>query len=449
MEGLLDYSDFVEAACTEEDGTYRDYPSTYDVEHSVFYFLRKCDRPKEPLKVPNWIVEAAIDRWMQFIQWRNEFYGSWYTPAQCPYCGSSLSKPLHIDSYRIFMEVTVVLCAACGWWNTEEHLPVSQEDASTHYIARSIDRRAILKRYNPGQSDLPISTLSHHLMKDDRYLHFITPRKLEELVSDVFRETMNCEVHHLGGPNDGGVDLLLIQGEEQVVIQVKRREAPFPAEPVSSIREFLGAMVLKGIPKGLFVSTAHRFSPAAIQASRRAALTPVVEYIDLVDPVRLLAICKLYNNGQEPSWRRSFTSPDNINDHAIEGFNKFMELVMGSSEWKIDSTDRTGSHALECIKRQEYPCPSIVDLSGWAHAVEEQLIERWPEYQIQSAKLKQIAPYKRFGNGVELVWVLVFNDSTGASSEATVRFYHLFQLYDAGSISRCEVELINRIRKSR
>ena len=66
-----------------------------------------------------------------------------------------------------------------------------------------------------------------HIRRDTSRLHFVDPKRFEKFVADVFRANYtNAEVVHVGKPNDGGVDVLLIDAqEEQLIVQVKRAES--------------------------------------------------------------------------------------------------------------------------------------------------------------------------------------------------------------------------------
>jgi hypothetical protein len=46
---------------------------------------------------------------------------------------------------------------------------------------------------------------------------------MEELVASVLPEHFACTAHVVGKTNDGGVDLILIDADEPIIVQVKRR----------------------------------------------------------------------------------------------------------------------------------------------------------------------------------------------------------------------------------
>jgi len=61
---------------------------------------------------------------------------------------------------------------------------------------------------------------------------------------------------------DGGFDLYGIINDQLTVIQVKKRTTG-KAESVVAIRELLGTMVVNSASRGIFVSTAPKFSACA------------------------------------------------------------------------------------------------------------------------------------------------------------------------------------------
>jgi hypothetical protein len=108
-------------------------------------------------------------------------------------------------------------------------------------------------------------------------------RRFERLIADVFRRNYSgAEVTHVGRPDDGGVDVVLVEaGGRQWLIQAKRRESPNTSEGISTVRNLLGAMVLEGARYGVVVSTADHFSYRACQAVGRAHKRGMV--LQLVD----------------------------------------------------------------------------------------------------------------------------------------------------------------------
>jgi hypothetical protein len=332
---ILDYQDFVEMACLEEDAVYSSQPSRIDVLHNAVRFIDSKEQPKNPLAGTEEEFRRAVYCWQAFQNSRRTTFGKWYHLARCPHCDAILDCSTHEPHLPggVMRFITTRICRNCGWWDAEEELKVRQEEQSTHYEAPSIHRRAILRQFDVAGCDVPIGSLREYLVRHPHSLTHISPRALERLVADVFRETMHCEAIHVGGPNDGGIDIVLIDGDRRYVVQTKRRMGG-AAEGVAGIREFVGAMVLAGELRGLYVSTAPRFSPSAIAAAGLAAERGLVEYIDLVDPKRLIDVCKLAVTSSGELWQKAKSTANLLSQHASSGFDLFMALYLGDLEWR-------------------------------------------------------------------------------------------------------------------
>ncbi|MEN6318765.1 MAG: restriction endonuclease [Syntrophaceae bacterium] len=100
----------------------------------------------------------------------------------------------------------------------------------------------------------------------------IAPSKLERLVADIFKANYaTCEVMHVGQPDDGGVDVVFVDsGSRRWLISVKRRLHPAKGEGVATIRNLLGAMLLKNSRYGVVVSTVDHFTYRAYEAVSKA-----------------------------------------------------------------------------------------------------------------------------------------------------------------------------------
>lgn len=153
------------------------------------------------------------------------------------------------------------------------------------------------------------SELASFIRRNPSILHSCNPKSLEKLVADIFRANYaQTEVIHVGKPDDGGVDVLLVDSDrQQWLIQVKRRESPKKSEGVSTIRNMLGTMLLEKSLNGIVVSTANQFSLRARQATVKAGeIGMTVKLVDkgilnrMLDPILpdrpwLKPICELDN----------------------------------------------------------------------------------------------------------------------------------------------------------
>lgn len=160
------------------------------------------------------------------------------------------------------------VCPWCAHWSFWSGNYVCMDPPL--YVAAT----SVAARFSPDLPEGCLDELARALRQHPNRWHAVTPTALERFVAAVFRANYGpCEVRHVGGSGDGGVDVLLLTGSSlRVPIQVKRRGSSTAHEPVSTIREFLGAMLLQGARIGIVVSTATGFTqPArdAVEESRR------------------------------------------------------------------------------------------------------------------------------------------------------------------------------------
>ena len=337
---VLDYAEFVEMACHERPGgIYGSEPSSDDVARNAERLVDLQDRPPDPFSIPYAFQEKAIERWQEYLVARHTAFGPWYHYAHCHYCNSLLSTEELKGDGKTVRSIYLQVCPNCGWWNTDQELYSEYDSISEGDIARSIPRRGNLRQFTVSGSDAPIEALRQHLARHPEQLFLISPTKLEHLVSEVFADFMHCEAIHVGGPHDGGIDIILVNSAHcRYVIQVKRRSSPAAVESVSGIREFVGAMILRGALRGIYVTTATRYSAAATATATAAKQRDVVQFLELVDSAKLIEICGLTTAAIEPHWKRNLSDFNELEVHATGGFHTFMAIAMGHPEWHIATT---------------------------------------------------------------------------------------------------------------
>jgi hypothetical protein len=203
----------------------------------------------------------------------------------CPYCSSGLSYFYYDceedDTQEVFSDwVYVSECFNCGFWQSCWHGPMCSATGVVEEWEAQVSKLAEFPNQIPeGCSE----ELAKYIRAKPNHWNEINPQKLEKLVSDIFKANhFNAEVLHVGQVNDGGVDILYIDsGARNWLIQVKRRSDPLGVEGVGTIRNLLGAMVLKGEKCGIVVSTADHFSywaKAACLSAKNEGYT--VELVD-------------------------------------------------------------------------------------------------------------------------------------------------------------------------
>lgn len=162
---------------------------------------------------------------------------------------------------------TLIRCTSCGWWSVIDVIKGFCREEGADIRGVDLLHVAKLKTFHISDMEAPLLELRKYLSGHPEQLRVIAPKALERLMRDCLSEHFECEAQHVGGPGDDGVDILLIHKAEPVLVQVKRREHPSSAESVRTVRELLGALLTEGAYRGIVISTAQRFSRAAIRAT--------------------------------------------------------------------------------------------------------------------------------------------------------------------------------------
>lgn len=237
----------------------------------------------------------------------SRFFGG--TVVDCPFCKlatagvheNSISEfPEWLDGGRYFARELVSLCSTCGWWRARKFVETTGDIVAESAVIRN----AVLRKYELGNKNVPISILQTYLRDNFADVIHIHHRKMELLVKSVFSEHFSCEVEHIGKSNDGGIDLLLVQSDNPIVVQVKRRQSLPYVESVSGIRELLGATLLNGSKQCIYVSTCSKFSEPSKNAAALAVDLGVVESFELYDFPRFVAALKLTTKSKSEPWRK-------------------------------------------------------------------------------------------------------------------------------------------------
>jgi restriction endonuclease Mrr len=221
-------------------------------------------------------------------------------PRECLNCGQALSE--EEDSlpsksseelgwgYHIHVRYRM-WCPNCQWWCI--FVRDKEVDHASQNLLERIDvYEGIIKRFNVSQADIPLGFLRAYLEKHPDKIHSVNTHTFEHLVGDVYKDFYDCEVKHVGGPGDNGIDLIAIISDEPHVIQTKRREHTGHIEGVAIVREFIGALIAADINKGFVVTTAQDFSIPAKRLAQHERLQRYGIEITLMPLPKLLAIMK-------------------------------------------------------------------------------------------------------------------------------------------------------------
>jgi len=123
-----------------------------------------------------------------------------------------------------------------------------------------------------------------------RRLADYSPTEVEKIMCELLGQHYRCEVHHVGRSGDGGIDLLLLEGDKIGAVQIKHHPHTNKRESVVPVREFIGAMVLNQVARGVFVTTADGFTGPAKSAA--ATASRVLAPLNLMSVEDIRAIIK-------------------------------------------------------------------------------------------------------------------------------------------------------------
>jgi restriction system protein len=145
-----------------------------------------------------------------------------------------------------------------------------------------------LRELNLADLRTPISEARSYLLAKYADRYNIHPRLLEQIVGDIFKSLGYMTVV-TAYANDGGIDVFLERDGVLVGVQVKRHRASIDVE---QIRSLAGAMVLRGLTEGIFVTTsrfrsgAHKAVDAYEQAGYKIQLINATHLYDALKLTR-------------------------------------------------------------------------------------------------------------------------------------------------------------------
>jgi hypothetical protein len=177
------------------------------------------------------------------------------TPKQyrCLYCDAWAERS--DPEWRRYLFV----CKNCGWWQIVfGGGGFGVKSVKTH--------RGKLREYPVDALDVPLTELRAYLRRHPNDVALVNPKAFERLMGDCLKDKYGpCEVFHVGGTADRGVDLILVRPQEgHRLVQVKRRANLASAEGVQVVRALNGVLFRENVANGMVITTASRFTKAAI-----------------------------------------------------------------------------------------------------------------------------------------------------------------------------------------
>jgi restriction system protein len=219
----------------------------------------------------------------------------------CPFCQARFKQYIHepqLASYKKQEETLkrrLHLCNSCGWWqlNFEGEFEINGKKQVVLWWEL---HHAILVHLDISSDNTAIEDLKTHLARcwDDR--KYISAQKAEDLVAGILKDHYRCDIHRVtanANSADGGIDLFLVESDGRIhsAVQVKRR-IERDVEAVKEVRDFVGALILEGLERGIFVTTARRYSTPAQRISQNPNLAKHKLELELIDGEKLLDLLR-------------------------------------------------------------------------------------------------------------------------------------------------------------
>ena len=215
----------------------------------------------------------------------------------CAYCGSVLAtltsdqpspqrarrRPRDASDCQLSDASSVDICRTCGWWHTPLATWVYPGACSL-----DVGNVGVLKNLDLTDVRIPLSEIRTYLLARFERRGELAPRLLEETVGAVMAD-LGFSVEVTGRTGDGGIDVILQDpgGRQTIGVQVKRHKASIKVE---QIRSLMGALMLRGLTRGVFVTTSS-FQPGAVDAAERSAALGIP--IELVDATRFFSALQI------------------------------------------------------------------------------------------------------------------------------------------------------------
>lgn len=227
----------------------------------------------------------------------------------CPCCTSPLAEFVHgTDPNR--RSLHMLLCSACGWWHMNRIEAVLTKD-------NRILRATWWELYHAVYSEVPVELsefttpqLQTHLQRRWEDRKHMSAQQAEDLVAGLLSEHYRGDILRVSAnalSSDGGIDLYVVHdnGAVRRAVQVKRRQER-NTESVQEVRNFVGAMLLNGAERGVFVTTASRFTGPAAAIPANVNLSRNRLSLELIDGQKLYELLEFANR------RHPLSLPDYI-----------------------------------------------------------------------------------------------------------------------------------------
>jgi restriction system protein len=211
--------------------------------------------------------------------------------------GKPLDNP---DFPRDFTERKILCCPVCGWWLLRKDVH-GKDNAGAYAFTNTYGAIGSLKELAVSNSLAPINEVRAYLAARYEKRGEVNPSVFEEVVASIYRNLGYSKVRVTGQTNDGGIDIVMEgAGDTLIGVQVKRYRNKIQAE---QIRAFTGALMLKGMTHGIFLTTSEYTKGARDTANAATGKGYRVELINARAFYDALGVAqrKMYKSSMDPA----------------------------------------------------------------------------------------------------------------------------------------------------
>lgn len=210
--------------------------------------------------------------------------------------GNSILDEINLMDAPDEHEAELGCCPACGWWFLSKQVYISTKN---QYWVVEFTTASTIKKFDVSNINAPIDEIRKYLMAKYETRFLVNPRKFEQVVGSVFADLGYC-IEVTGFSSDGGIDVVLNKGDSSTIgVQVKRYKHSIK---VGQIRELLGALVLGGHTRGIFVTTSSYQSGSKLVPKLASNLGKPIELIDAEGFLKLLRTAQVADFDHYPKF---------------------------------------------------------------------------------------------------------------------------------------------------
>lgn len=208
---------------------------------------------------------------------------------KCKYCEFLLEKDVKLTSgtSQYGTGIANVNCTICGWGLVSSYY--DNGEGETVYTGQK--EKIILRIDDLNSDELCYNEIAESLKFDYERIQLLSPRKVELLIADVFRN-YGYKVIVTKQTRDGGADIILFDNNgTKSLVEVKRHKNKLGVE---FVRKLLGVQLIRNVSYARLITTGQFSKSAEKEAKLNNSQTNGFN-IELCDASVLLELLEVYN----------------------------------------------------------------------------------------------------------------------------------------------------------